>query len=107
MEEKLLKIINHYGIMPQLKYIHSEYFELDEVIINTEDCKAFDESEGVGYNEKICKKYITEELEDVMVMLKQFQYYYGIDDKDIETIMQQKIERQLKRIEVENVKSNN
>lgn len=103
MKNKLLKIINHYGIDKQLKYIHSEYYELDEAIINTEDCKAFDESEGVGYNEKICKKYITEELADVMVMLKQFQYYYGITDKEIEDIMNYKIDRQLERIEKENI----
>ena len=30
MKDKLLQIINHYGIDKQLKYIHSEYFELDE-----------------------------------------------------------------------------
>lgn len=101
MKEDLLKIINYYGIDKQLKYIHSEYYELDEAIINTEDCKAFDESEGVGYNEKICKKYITEEIADVMVMLKQFQYYYGIDDEQIEEIMKYKIDRQLIRIKNE------
>lgn len=101
MKDKLLQIVSHYGINKQLKYIHSEYYELDEAIINTEDCKAFDESEGVGYNEKICKKYITEELADVMVMLKQFQYYYGITDKEIEDIMNYKIDRQLERIEME------
>ena len=33
MKEDLLKIINHYGIKKQLKYIHSEYYELDEAIL--------------------------------------------------------------------------
>ena len=101
MKDKLLQIINHYGIDKQLKYIHSEYFELDEAIINTENRKAFDESEGVGYNEEICKKYIAEEIADIQVMLKQFQYYYGIEDKQIEEIMEYKINRQLERIENE------
>ena len=32
MNEKLLKIINHYGVMPQLKYFQSEVFELNEAI---------------------------------------------------------------------------
>ena len=32
MKEDLLKIINHYGLNNQLKYIHSEYYELDEAI---------------------------------------------------------------------------
>ena len=34
MKEDLIKIINYYGEDKQLKYIHSEYFELDEAIIN-------------------------------------------------------------------------
>ena len=34
MKDKLLQIINHYGVMKQLKYIHSEYFELDEAILD-------------------------------------------------------------------------
>ena len=33
MNEKLRKIINHYGIDKQLKYFQSEVFELNEAII--------------------------------------------------------------------------
>ena len=33
-KEKLLKIINHYGVIPQLKYFQSEVFELNETIID-------------------------------------------------------------------------
>lgn len=33
MNEKLRKIINHYGIDIQLKYFQSEVFELNEAII--------------------------------------------------------------------------
>lgn len=36
MEDKLLKIINHYGILPQLKYFQSEVFELNEAVITHE-----------------------------------------------------------------------
>ena len=100
MEEKLLKIINHYGIMPQLKYIHSEYFELDEAILHYENSRYFSDEYGIDDNE-----HIAEELADIMVMLKQFQYYYGIEDKQIEDIMNFKIDRQLDRIEKE-VKNN-
>ena len=35
------------------------------------------------------------------IFLKQFQYYYGIKDSEIEKIMEEKIQRQLKRIEEE------
>ena len=91
MKENLMKIINNYGIMEQLKYIHSEYFELDEAIINYEWTKYVNDN----------KKHIVEELADVMVMLKQFQYYYGINDEEIEEIINYKIERQLNRIKEE------
>ena len=98
MKDKLLKIINTYGISKQLKYIHSEYFELDEAII---------ESNYPAINKKpeqlkeIENKHIAEEIADVMVMLKQFQYYYDINDKQIEEIIDYKINRQLERIENE------
>ena len=94
MEEKLLKIISFYGLPHQLKYIHSEYFELDEAIINYED-------DGETYYpevEESHKREVAGEIADIMVMLKQFQYYYGISDKQIEDIMNFKIDRQLDRI---------
>jgi len=102
MKDKLLEIINHYGIDKQLKYIHSEYFELDEAIIVDNWSK--DILNDKEYKE--CRKdnieHIAEELADVMVMLKQFQYYYEISDEEIEKIMQEKVDRQLERIKDEN-----
>lgn len=91
MKEDLLKIINFYGVENQLKYIHSEYFELDEAILVSDDSYPYDK-------EIDC---IAEELADIMVMLKQFQYYYKIEDKQIEDIMKYKIKRQLERIDKE------
>lgn len=92
MKSDLLKIINHYGIDNQLKYIHSEYFELDEAIFDyiTRDENMYHDRE-----------HIAEEIADIMVMLKQFQYYYDISDEQIEDIMKFKINRQLERIELE------
>ena len=102
MKNKLLQIINHYSIDKQLKYIHSEYFELDESIFDYE-------KSGWNFSDDTCldiekeyKNHIAEELADVMVMLKQFQYYYGIEDKQVEEVMNYKIDRQLDRIEKEN-----
>ena len=94
MKQNLLKIINNYGINNQLKYIHSEYFELTEAIINHEWLESERGLKGTYF--------IAEEIADVMVMLKQFQYYYGIEDSEIEKIMKSKIDRQLRRIEEEN-----
>ena len=84
MKNKLLQIINHYGLDKQLKYIHSEYFELDEAIISGDK-----------------PIHIAEEIADIQVMLKQFQYYYEIEDSEVEQIMAEKIDRQIKRIESE------
>ena len=96
MKEDILKIIDHYGVKRQLKYFQSEVFELNESILaNWYDV---DEVTDVGYVE-----HIREELADVMMMLKQFQYYYEIPDKEIEDVMKYKVQRQLKRIENEEV----
>lgn len=96
MKDKLLEIINHYGIDKQLKYIHSEYFELDEAIVKNLNEEIIDV--------KVClKRDIAEELADVTCMLKQFQYYYEISDEEIEKIMQEKVDRQLERIKKEKV----
>lgn len=109
MKKQLLEIINHYGINNQLKYIHSEYFELDEAIINMQMKMREMEGETPEIVEPILDTYrghIAEELADVMVMLKQFQYYYGIADEEIEKIMQKKVDRQLERIENERRRNN-
>lgn len=100
MKEDLLKIINHYGIDNQLKYIHSEYFELDEAIVQRE-YPAIAQDKKPEFLKEIEQNNVAGEIADVMVMLKQFQYYYGISDKQIEDIMKYKIQRQLERIESE------
>jgi len=86
MKDKLLKIINTYGAIPQLKYFQSEVFELNEAILDYEKTK-----------EKT-KDHIAEEIADVLVMLNQFVEYYEIDKEQIRKIMKYKINRQLERI---------
>lgn len=91
-EDKLLKIIETYGVMEQLKYFQSEIFELNEAILAR--VYDYDGMTDVGENE-----HIAEEIADVIVMLMQFKEYYHIDGKDILKIMEEKIDRQIKRIE--------
>ena len=97
MNKELLKIINHYGIKPQLKYFQSEVFELNEAIIQRE-YPAFRKNEDL---ELLEKKHIVEEIADVMVMLEQFRIYYGINTGEVGEIMNYKIKRQIERIENE------
>ena len=89
MTNKEIEIINHYGVMNQLKYFQSEVFELNEAIIQYE------------YDDNLANTHIAEEMADVLVMLKQFQLYYGITDEEIEKVMNYKIDRQIKRMENE------
>lgn len=100
MEEKLLKIINEYGVLPQLKYFQSEVFELNESIINAENYnpQVQDTLYKINCNVQENVKHITEEIADVTVMLLQFKEYYHIDGKEILDIMNKKIDRQLDRI---------
>lgn len=99
MKEDLLKIINTYGVIPQLKYMQTEMFEFIEAIFGYEEQKRVCEQ---CCNKLHCdkeKEHIEEEFADLMVMLEQFKVYYDLDnDKIIET-MKYKINRQLKRIE--------
>lgn len=90
MKEKVLRIINNYGAIPQLKYMQTEMFEFVEAVINYNNLS----------NEKN-KAHIEEEYADLMVMLEQFHAYYDLDDMHISEIMHQKIDRQLDRIEKE------
>lgn len=105
MEEKLKQIINHYGVVPQLKYLQSEVFELNESIIRYEELQksAIAELDCNPQWDDEYKQHITEELADVMVMLCQFKEHYEIDGNKIMDIMNQKIDRQLERIENEEV----
>jgi hypothetical protein len=94
MQEKLLKIINNYGLLEQLKYIHSEYFELDEAIINYCD----EEDIYIPEIKKRYKDHITEEIADVEMMLDQFKVYFGINQEKINKIKLYKANRQIDRI---------
>ncbi len=104
LKEKCLAIINHYDVLPQLKYFQSEIYELTEAIIMYEDAKynsyekySSDEIDGL-------KDHIAEEIADVQLMLNQFKGYYSISDYQIKKIMSFKADRQLDRIKNEDSK---
>lgn len=101
MEEKLLKIINHYGVMNQLKHFQSEVFELNEAIIEKEHVDN-GELHECGISKEFYYGHVCEEIADCYVMLEQIRHYYDISDKSIKHSMEIKIYRQLERIEKEN-----
>lgn len=91
-KEKLLKIINTYGVNNQQRKLAEEVFELQESIIIEEDRK-----KHLKLN-CFCIDAIKEEIADVMVMLEQFKLYYGISSEDITKIFWEKVDRQIGRI---------
>ena len=100
MKNDLLKIITHYGVNAQQRQLAEEVFELQEAI-TTHELK-----NSVSYEIPLTeivetKEHIAEEIADVLVLLFQFNEYYGLDIDDISKIMDNKIKRQLERIKNE------
>ena len=113
MKKDLLKIINHYGVIPQLKYFQSEVFELNEAIMEYENFNDYcpieasfisingeDKLSTYNYSKKL-KEHIAEEISDCYVMLEQFRLYYDIPVGNIKEVMEYKVKRQLERIKNE------
>ena len=100
MKENLLKIINNYGVLLQLKQFNEEAYELIEAIIAKEIM--YQSSDTTNSMDKFNLEHIVEEIADCYVMLNQFQLYYGIENKQIEETMKFKIDRQLERLNKEN-----
>ncbi len=104
MKEKLLKIINTYGVIPQLKHFQSEVWELNEAIFQYIAQKEACENIGCSrIHVDSCKKHIAEEIADCYVMLEQFRHYYDIKSEEIVETLENKINRQLERIENRNI----
>jgi len=101
MEEKLLKIINKFGINNQQRKLAEEVFELNEAIISYEKEKSLKELLDIKIidSDIAKKKHIAEELADVMVILEQIKLYYEITSKEITDIFWNKVDRTIDRIE--------
>ena len=80
MKHKLEQITKHFGIKNQIIKLNEEVGEL------TYECA---NREYFG---------IQEELADVITLLKQIQIYFEIEDAEIEAVMNEKVNRTLKRI---------
>lgn len=99
MKEDLLKIINHYGVNAQQRQLAEEVFELQEAITKAED--VYEKTILFKEYSSSLKTNIAEEIADVLNMVEQFIYYYGIDIEDIIEIKHRKVARQLERIKNE------
>lgn len=99
MKDSFFKIINHYGVDNQKRKFSEEADELRDAIVEYEKMKGI-VSPTILNNQY--KEHIVEEIGDVCVMLHQFVEYYEIKPFEIYRVMEQKIDRQFKRMEEEN-----
>lgn len=90
MNDKLLKIINHYGVKNQREYLGREYQELQDEIykfINGEE------------------ENLLTEIVDVMVLTFQFMalagYSFDLLEQNLKRELEFKVDRQLDRMEKE------
>lgn len=102
MKNKLLEIINHYGIDNQQRKIQEEVFELQNAIIEYECFKLANEKSDVElFDLKTFKEHIEEEIADVCVLLQQFCNKYKLNVSKIGNIQWEKVDRQIERIKNE------
>lgn len=81
MEEKLLKIYNHFGEAAQIEKLREEVEELIEAI------KEGDE------------EHIKEEMADVLVIVNQIRHKREMNEEELVEIFEQKVNRTLEQIE--------
>ena len=99
MKDKIKKIANHYGLSKQQRQLSEECAEL---IQSTSKYMRYSETSPASSN--MDWKYlqdVCEEIADVEVMLEQMKYLLHINSDCIEKIKENKINRQIERIEQE------
>ena len=88
--DKKMKIIEHYGENHQRFKAAEELSELQTLIL-----------QDANKNGKVPKSRIIEEIADVYVMLSQLKTIYCIDSRDLEPVIEYKVDRTLKEIETD------
>lgn len=86
--DKKMKIIEYYGENHQRFKAAEELSELQTLIL-----------QDANKNGKVPKSRIIEEIADVYVMLSQLKTIYCIDGRDLEPVIEYKVDRTLKEIE--------
>lgn len=104
MEEKLLKIINEFGINNQLKKLNEECYELIETVRDYEDMYIKCDCDSQYLKNE--KEHLTEELADCFVLLNQIRLFYKIEEYELDEYFIKKINRTLERIETGYYKEN-
>lgn len=101
MQNDIEKIAAHYGYEPQSRQLIEEMAELTQAINKV---WRMEQKDRLSITESITldayKENVVEEIADVQIVLWQMLYLLGAQGK-VEPIIEQKIDRQLERIEEE------
>ena len=97
--------------IPEQKRIIKFYGEQAQTVIFCEECAELRQAISKNYRARsfpatfkereTARNNLTEEISDVLIIIKQLQELYDISDHDIETIIAQKYKRQEERINAE------
>lgn len=100
--ESIKKIADTYGYDAQSRQLIEEMAELTQAINKLWRVEKFCEDKDIldikGFSVPEIRN-VTEEIADVTIMLEQIKYLLQISDTDIDQIIEQKLNRQLERIE--------
>lgn len=100
---KIYEIAREYGYEPQSRLIIEEMAELTKAINkHWRISRKFSNTQMAVDAAKNC---IVEEIADVQIMLWQILHLLGVEDSEIESIIEYKISRQFERIEEQHIKS--
>jgi NTP pyrophosphatase (non-canonical NTP hydrolase) len=95
MKAKLLRIFNHFGIETQKRKLNEECYEFLQAVCEWQAKPTAD-----------TRTHVVEELADCLVVLKQFQHHFGIDEQTIKQWCDYKTERTLARIDTKTLTDN-
>ena len=98
-EEKIRKIGRHYGYDAQSRQCIEEMAELTQAI--NKYWRKCGNGQSTDKSEKECLSNLIEEIADVQIMLEQTKFLLAVGH-DVDKIIDEKLDRQMERIEIEN-----
>lgn len=88
------KVLEKKGITHQTMILGEELSELNQAA-----------SKAVRYGSRDTREHLSEEIGDVIVMLKQFMFYYNVSEKEIEDVVTWKLGRLKRKVLGDNSQS--
>ena len=94
LEKKTFEIANHYNPNEQIDVLIEEMSELTKALLKNRRARNTHNEELI----KATEENIIEEVADVEIMIQQLTHYLGDSEQEVIRVMEEKLDRQLKRI---------